>query len=257
MLWFMKHAPLFVSLAIGIAGCANGGPTSTTGSTSTSEATLASTTALTSTTATTPTTVTTTTLGICTLHPIPAEAVQVQSRGGQDIDGDGTDDTVIGYAVAETWFLRVVLGNGSMIEDVVLDQSGISGVKPIGSHDLDDDGRSEVFAVIGEGAYTQIVGVWTANGCSLDRLLIDGTTPSTFLVGSSVGTINGISCNRSGDIEQTFASYLSDDQFEGGSHSYDKTGPATLSTGPGTSGFFDPSEAFELGVLDCPGVSLS
>lgn len=251
----MKRLSAIAVLAMFLAACAGGEETTTVPDETTTAVPDSTTTAAPETT--TVTTAATTTVPLCSIHPIPDSAVQVQSRNNRDVDGDGANDTLIGYRVGDTWFLRVVLATGSTLEDVVIDYSGTSGVKPLGSHNIDDSGPEEIFAVVGNGAYTQVVGVWAINNCSLDRLLIGGAAPATFLVGSSVMNINGITCSGIGHIDQLIATYVSDELFEGGVSPFTRTGPTTLTQGFGDGGTFTPAQAMELGALDCPGVSLS
>lgn len=148
-------------------------------------------------TATTPTpastaVATTSTTVACTLAPIGAGATNVTSKPG-DFDGNGTPDTLRAYLLGNDWHLRVELSSGGGADAVAAGVPSISGLKAIGGYNIDANLRDEAFAVVGSGAATAIVGLWTFANCQLTRVTVNGQ-PAEFPVGATVQNLSGLSC---------------------------------------------------------------
>jgi len=66
-------------------------------------------------------------------------------------------------------------------------------VKAVGGFNIDSDLTDEVFATVGSGAYTTLVGLWKVTGCQLARLTVKGEL-ATFPVGASALNRVGLRC---------------------------------------------------------------
>ncbi len=209
----LLRAGAVVALCLAPAACSDddgGGAAPTTEApASTAEAT---------TTTATPTTegetVPTTTAGApCTdAVPVPEAASALVARTG-DIDGDGVDEALRSFLVDDTWILQVetAAGFGTELE---LASSGGGAVALIGAADVDGDGAEEVWARVGSGASTVIVGLVRLEACTLERVTFESGQPVELPAGGSVGATAGVEC-RSDEVDAdltTFAGFHRDDQ---------------------------------------------
>ncbi len=149
-------------------------------------AVTATTSAPTSTAAITSTTV------ACALAPIAASANSVTSKPG-DFDGNGAADTLRAYQLGAEWRLRVELAGGGGADIAVPGVAPVSALKALGGYNIDANLRDEAFAVVGSGASTAIIGLWTFANCQLTRVTV-GSQPAEFPVGATVQNQSGLSC---------------------------------------------------------------
>lgn len=171
-----------------------------------------------------------------------------------DADGDGEDDRLVAYRQDDTAVLRVELATGGTIEAEIMEDPGPLPVEPIGGHDLDGDGADELFATVGAGAYTFLVGSWVLDGCELVRVTLDGL-PAAFPVGASASNVVGLRCPDAGGLESVSASYVDEQTFEGGFQPYDLEG-AELVAGPFAPAVFHGDEIFDVARFACGDFSL-
>lgn len=190
----------------------------------------------------------TTSAPACRADPIPAGAVDLLSVP-VDGDGDGVEDRLLAYVHADVGRLRVETGSGSEVEVEIDERPGPAPFDPIGGHDLDLDGRDELFVAVGTGAYTFHVGIWTLDDCRLDRLTVDGI-PAAFPFGASSSNVAGLSCPETGGIETVTASYVSESRFEGAYQRYELADGA-LVAGESVSAVFEGDEVFAIPLFDC------
>jgi hypothetical protein len=115
-----------------------------------------------------------------------------------DLDGDGTADSVLSYAVvgpgglASRWLLRAVLGSGE-VSEVTLDRPYQFAV--LGTADVDGDGRQEAFTRVERGASTEFAGVFTLDdGGRLTRVAEEGRGPLQLAYSGSVTHGDGGTC---------------------------------------------------------------
>lgn len=210
---------LAAALALGACGDDDGPEPSTTTSSTTTEAPTSTSTS-TSTTAAPDTTEATTTSAAaagptCPGEGIPAAATAVVEEMA-DVDGDGEDDVLRSYLVGSTWSLQVELAAGGTAE-LELGAADAGGVGVIGGADVDGDGRAEVWARVGSGASTAILGMARLEGCALVRVVTGFGTPVELPVGGSVGAAGGVECRAAGvssDLTVFSVVYVDDDHYE-------------------------------------------
>lgn len=134
---------------------------------------------------------------------VPGVAVDVAAVTG-DVDGDGSDDVLTSYRVPgdpPTWRLRVELAAGGSV-DVAMEGDVLAAHRVLGVSDLDGDGTSEVFAQVGQGAYTVLIGMWSLVGCDLETVML-GAVPAVFPAGASVANVVGLSCPPGDGLVET------------------------------------------------------
>lgn len=150
-------------------------------------------------TTTTPPTTTvrvTTTAGAhsCPANPVPAAATMVTERPRSgDYDGDGHPDGLRLYAVGGTWHLRAEPAGGGGADVEIGPVRPGETVQPLGGADVNSDGADEVFAIVGSGASTNIVGLFVLRSCRLQRVVLNADN-ATFAVGGSVGHSSALTC---------------------------------------------------------------
>jgi len=168
-----------------------------------------------------------------------------------DLDLDGLDDDVRTYfAPGEgRWRIRVEWAGGGTTDQVIDDSIGAAPARPIGPYDVDGDGTPELFAIVGSGAATLLVGLYDVAECELTRVTLDGEEAS-FPVGATVQHVSGLSCGPVGDLDRLFADRVADDTFEGGVEPFTLSG-SELTAGFGDGATFTREEAGSLAVLDC------
>ena len=110
-------------------------------------------------------------------------------------DGDGIADRVATYTNTSGSYLQLVLDDRAAVS-VQLSEADVIRVSAIGGYDVDGDGRDEIFAVTGNGAYTIWIDVFEfdASACALVRLAAPGSVRPQFAAGASVGNGAGLEC---------------------------------------------------------------
>ena len=181
---------------------------------------------------------------------IPADAAAGDTIAA-DLDLDGLDETVSTYFAPgdSRWHLRVEWGSGGTTDQIVTDSNGATPTRPIGPHDVDGDGTPELFAVVGSGASTALIGLYDVGPCQVHRVTLDGA-PAVFPVGATVGTVSGLSCGPVGDLDAHFAENTGGDMFEGGFAPHSLAG-SVLTPGFGDGATFTGDEAAALATFDC------
>jgi hypothetical protein len=202
----MRRSITLVALALVVAACSNG--QNEAGSTTPPRAhTTAS---------TTTTSEPTTTAGPCDPVSMPAGATDVTTATG-DVDGDGENDTLHSYVLADESHLQVSLavGGGS---DLAITTFSTPAVEVLGGADVDGDGADEVWARTGFGASATIVGLARFRGCELVRVTFAGGEPVELAVGGSVGLASGVECGTqtdpSADLTTFSATNMESDRYE-------------------------------------------
>ncbi len=205
-----------------------------------------------------PTTTTTTTTLPPTVCPIPvplADGTLITAAVSGDFDGDGLADQLLTYQNGpDDWRMRVVFADGGGADAAIVDAVDFTPPRPIGGYDIDGDGPEEVFLTVGSGASTAQIGLFDVASCVATRITAGGT-PATFGVGGSVGMVSGVSCPGDGSIHRNFASFVSDDTYEGGFEPFALSG-SVLTAGLGDGAGFTADEAFAMAVLDCGTLAL-
>jgi hypothetical protein len=232
-------------------------PATTTSSAATTTVPETTTTAAPTTTTTSTTTTTTTTLPP-TVCPVPvafADGTLVFSGAFGDFDGDGNVDELMTYQVGpDQWRVRVVFADGGGADAAIAEGLDFAPPRPIGGYDIDGDGPQEAFLTVGSGASTVQVGFFDVTDCVATRVTSGGLA-AVFGVGGSVGTVSGIFCPGDGTIHRIFASYVADNEYEGGFEPFALSG-SVLTGGFGDGAGFTADEAFALAILDCGSLAL-
>lgn len=202
------------------------------------------------------TTTITTTPATCPPGPtVTPDALGIETITA-DLNADGAGDTVQTYFSPgeDRWHLRVEWGGGGVTDQVIEDSFGAAPARPIGPFDIEGDGTPELFATVGSGASTVLVGLFDVVGCEVTRVTIGGEA-AVFPVGASVQNVSGLSCGPVGDLDRLFASFVDESNYEGGFEPFTLLG-AELTAGIGDGAGFTPEEAGALAVLDCGDLSL-
>ena len=106
-----------------------------------------------------------------------------------DLDGDGRIDVVEVYASGGEWRARMTL-HGGYSADVLLGNGAVASA--LGGLDLDGSGN-EFFSVIGSGASTTVIGIYTLADCELASMLdADGVPVAP--VGASAVNQSSLRC---------------------------------------------------------------
>jgi hypothetical protein len=115
--------------------------------------------------------------------------------GPVNANGNGIADRINTYATTAGSYLQLVLDERAGVS-VQLSRSDVVRVAAIGGYDVDGDGRDEIFAATGNGAYTTWIDVFELDpvACTLVRLAAPGSAPSQFASGASVGNGAGLEC---------------------------------------------------------------
>lgn len=194
------RAALLVTVLV-LAGCGDDATDSASDTTTTTGATTTSTSS--STTSTSSSTTTTTDPNACPDDaPIPSGATDVtEATVAYDGDGDGAADTLSVYPHDGNWWLHVEWAAGGTAAATIDSASGM-GARPLGGHDLDDDGADEAWVAISGPASGSIVGIYRSDGCGLTPVLDEESgTAFEFPVTASVGAISGATCDGLADLD--------------------------------------------------------
>jgi hypothetical protein len=122
-------------------------------------------------------------------EPVPAEA-ESMTRSEGDFDGNGEVDVVEVYLLGDEWRARLVLDDGYTVV-VPLGKGAIA--YPLGGLDLDGSG-DELLTVIGSGASTTIVGIYSLFDCDLAPVLGATGAPVAIPIGASAVNQSGLRC---------------------------------------------------------------
>jgi len=130
----------------------------------------------------------------CPDIPVPAGPVDLTTGTG-DYNGSGGADTLYVYNAGNgTWVLLVQFaGGGAAQASVNSAELFAGGAAALNGGDIDQNGKDEVFAREGAGAYAAIIGVHEVVGCALVPV-VPGGSPALLPVGASVGSISGAQC---------------------------------------------------------------
>jgi hypothetical protein len=130
--------------------------------------------------------------------PSPAASPSASAHRGQaapgDVDGDGQADTVV---VTATQVSVTLSGGGTVSAPIV--ESDVP--KPVvsGLHDLDLDGRNEIWVETARGASTSFVQAYRYDGKKLAELTFEGGH-IRFGIGGSVTHGDGFTCKDNGQL---------------------------------------------------------
>ncbi|MDQ6726983.1 MAG: hypothetical protein M3066_12575 [Actinomycetota bacterium] len=247
---------LFVACTASMLACGGGG-TTTVGSGATTTTTAVPVTTTAAVTTTTRATGATTTVAGCAAGALPAGATDVTSAAG-NFDGDGKPDTLQAYKTAGVWHLRTQLTAGGNTDAALPEVAATETVKALGGFNIDANLVDEAFATVGSGAYTTLVGIWQAAGCTLTRLTIKAER-ATFPVGASVRNRAGLRCVAGTAVQGLEAQSNADGTvFTGSIGNYDVVGTALVlanSSPPQTFGASDPA-GLAYGQLTCGSLKL-
>ena len=112
-----------------------------------------------------------------------------------DVDGDGAVDVVGVRFASETVVVSFAAG-GSAEVPIPTGRAGIPGIDALGGADVDGDGSDEAWVMIGSGASSQLVSLFTFDDCG-GRVVTEGGDPAVFGVGGSVTNLGGVQCSGS------------------------------------------------------------
>ncbi len=250
-------APTTTTIAPTTTTTTTAAPTTTTTTAAATTTTAApTTTTAPPTTTTAPPTTTTQPAATCPQGPtVPPDAAGTETIAA-DLDADGAPDAVSTYFSPgeDRWHVRVEWGGGGVTDEVIEDSFGAAPARPLGPFDVEGDGTPELFATVGSGASTVLVGLFDVAGCDLVRVTIAGEA-AVFPIGASVQNVSGLSCGPVGDLDRLFATFVDEENYEGGFEPFTLSG-SELTGGPGDGAGFTPEEAGALAVLDCGDLTL-
>jgi hypothetical protein len=116
-----------------------------------------------------------------------------------DVDGDGQDDQVGTFPVEGIGTrLRVDLAAGGSVVHTIPAQADHTATVQA-AVDLGRDGSDELWVEVGQGASTDIFGLYDLDGCDLEAVQVDGTD-AQFGIGGPVLLLQGLRCDDAGRI---------------------------------------------------------
>ena len=115
-----------------------------------------------------------------------------------DFDGNGSIDQQFVYSSRAGWMMRIVLssGFGAEVEIDARSARAVGGF-PMG------DGGNVALAVVGNGATTQLVGLFAFRDCTIVPVTGPEGGSAEFSVGGSVGEGHGLECKDGELVEMT------------------------------------------------------
>lgn len=131
-----------------------------------------------------------------TATPTPSPSATVRAAADGDVDGDGKADAV---ATTATLVTVTLSGSGRKVTAAVHSDDP----RPpayAGSHDVDRDGRAEVFLRTAQGASTSFVTPYRFDGTRLVELQLSGD-PARLGIGGAVTHGDGFACLASGLVD--------------------------------------------------------
>lgn len=193
----------------------------------------------------------------CGLPPMPDDAT-IGNELWVDLDGVGGDnDRVVSYYDG-TWKLRVEFSTGAESE-IEIPGAGVHGVRAIGFADVDSTyGGDELLAVVGGGAYTVEIGVFTflEGGC-ITRYQAEGGGDFSVYSGASVMHGDGVVCGE-GYITSWGFEREDDDTYTVWDASFEPVSIAVFGYMPASDGYAEGLSEDDLSdtLFDCNGLSL-
>lgn len=193
----------------------------------------------------------------CGLPPMPDDAT-IGNELWVDLDGVGGDnDRVVSYFDG-TWKLRVEFSTGAQSE-IEVPGAGVHGVRAIGFADVDlTYGGDELLAVVGGGAYTVEIGVFTflEGGC-ITRYQAEGGGDFSVYSGASVMHGAGVVCGD-GYITSWGFERDDDDTYTVWDASFEPVSIGVFGYMPASDGYAEGLSHDDLSdtLFDCNGLSL-
>lgn len=184
--------------------------------------------------------------------PIPSDVDEVLVAPLPfDGDGDGVEDVLSAYPADGQWWLHVEWAAGGTAAVVVDEASEMSGIRPLGGHDLGGDGADEAWVAIAGPASGSMIGIYRADGCSLVPV---GDAESgeafSFTVTASIGTVTGATCDGVGDLDLFLGQLGEGDEYRVRLTPYTYA-DGQLVAGPDDSGSSDLAGSAEHSTLGC------
>lgn len=116
-----------------------------------------------------------------------------------DVDGDGRDDQVGTFPVEGIGTrLRVDLAAGGSVVNTIPAQADHTATIQA-AVDLALDGSDELWLEVGQGASTDIFGLYDLDGCDLEAVQVDGAD-AQFGIGGPVLLLQGLRCDDEGRV---------------------------------------------------------
>ncbi len=204
------------------------------------------------------------------LDPDLASNAQRVEEAVGDLDGDDRPDRLVTYKQGDqgSFFFRVVLATGYVVEAPLDQASDMAPVKPLGATTIGAD-RQVAFVVEQAGASTANLSLWAMpdypdQPCGLSRVTIaDPTSPTLFPVGGSAGAGSGLQCrdmdgDGATDLVVRSISAEGDDTYSWSEQGWHWPGQDALrGVGQADGTFHEPDDHDEIGSFhsfDCPGV---
>jgi hypothetical protein len=100
--------------------------------------------------------------------PLPVFMLDETSASG-DFDGNGIDDMLYVWKDGTDWLAQVQT-DGGFGAQTVLPTSQYEPAKAIGGHDVNGDGMEEAFLLVGSGASSEVVGLYTLHQPDPDEI---------------------------------------------------------------------------------------
>jgi len=143
--------------------------------------------------------------------PLPGTATDITDEAG-DFDGDGTADHLQVFRNSGSWWARVETAAGFSII-APLQTNPAEAARSVGGRDLDGDGVDEAFIVVGQGASSEIVGIYTlfepigspATGfsCGLLPAVFSGTPArAEFTIDAGLFLQSGLACRANHTLRE-------------------------------------------------------
>jgi hypothetical protein len=208
----------------------------------------------------------TTELALTSVEPCATAAAPQPGNGDEVIvnaDGDGVPDRLTMFAdpssssdTDNVFYLELVI-DGRAVVSVQASLSTNVRVAPIGGYDVNGDGRDELFAATGSGAYTTWIDVFEFDPltCTLVRLVSPDPhrTPFSpqFTVGASVGNGSGLECADGALISTRFSRFADEPLVYHGQRSSYRIVGTQLDLAGQTSIEFDAEGAQRLVTFTC------
>ncbi|MFH1331213.1 MAG: calcium-binding protein [Actinomycetota bacterium] len=138
--------------------------------------------------------------------PLPGGVLSDLTTAAADFDGNGVDDTLSVWKQGATWMAHIAT-DGGFGTPYVLPTNQYEPARAIGGYDLNGDGADEAFLLVGTGASSQIVGVyslWEAVGspvtgfsCGLVPVVFSPIpAEASFVVDAGLFQQTGLQCRR-------------------------------------------------------------
>lgn len=120
-----------------------------------------------------------------------------------DFDGNGTDDTLRVWKQGVDWIAHIET-DGGFGAQTTLSTSQYESAEAIGGYDVNGDGMAEAFLLVGSGASSDIVGLYTLHQpdpdeipfytCGLEPVRFNPTAEATFVIDPGLFAQTGLQC---------------------------------------------------------------